>query len=153
MTLLARSAVSDEPQLVAELEQARGELRQIEAEASAAVAAAQGQVTAAQGRVDDFWRGLIREHVSAWREHAEMLRRQSETVGDETVVTSVRVYGGVGSSGDLEPLLRFKRTLLLEEADQADQRAEWLSNQLLRDPDSALLARVVGELEPLPTQS
>jgi hypothetical protein len=77
---------------------------------------------------------------------AQRLRLEAAECGDETVVTTVRRFGGLGDSLVDEPRLEFKRNQLNTEADQADATAEWLSSQLLRDPDSALLERVAGEL-------
>jgi hypothetical protein len=45
-----------------------------------------------------------------------------------------------------------KRNVLNAEADAADQRAAWLEGYLLRG-DGEMLARVVGELEPLPSEA
>jgi hypothetical protein len=52
----------------------------------------------------------------------------------------------------VEPQLRYRRVVLLEEAAAADQKASWLDGYLLRGDalDSESLARLFGELEPLP---
>lgn len=67
------------------------------------------------------------------------------------MVVPVRRFLGQGDS-DAEPQLRYRRVVLSEEAAAADGRAAWLDGYLLRGNalDSESLARLVGELEPLP---
>jgi hypothetical protein len=58
----------------------------------------------------------------------------------------------LGGTVEPQPELRYRRVVLLEEAAAADQKASWLDRYLLRGDglDSATLARLVGELKPLP---
>jgi hypothetical protein len=146
-----RAPDTAEPQLLAELGDAQDRLTQAEVAAEHAISAARSKVNLAQSRLDQHRLGLLTEHAQAWRAHAEDLRRQAAESGDETVVVTVRRFGGMGDSLVDEPRLEFKRNQLNIEADQADAKAGWLANQLLREPDSELLARVASELVLPPT--
>jgi hypothetical protein len=124
-----RAPEAGEPELVAALETARHSLLEVEREAAESVAAARTRVVAAQGRVDEFRVCLVREHAAAWRAHAEDLRRRAAESGDETMVVPVAVQGGLDGAR-MEPRLQFTRNVLSDEADAADQRADWLSGYL-----------------------
>ena len=150
--MFGRTPASGEPELIAGLESARSALVRTEREASAAVAAARTEVVVAQSRVEVFRRGLLGTHAKAWREHAQPLRQQAETVGElETVTVAVQtVVGGLGSSVEPEPRLRFRRTVLGELAAAADAYAAWIEGYLARGRDgldSATLQRMAAELE------
>jgi hypothetical protein len=78
--------------------------------------------------------------------------------GDRAWGDGRALLAGGNAGGELEPhyVVWSKqtsvRTALLEEAAAAEGRAAWLDGYLARDDglDSASLARLVGELEPLP---
>jgi hypothetical protein len=146
-----RSPAEGEPQLVAELTNARDRLVQVQRAAEIELAAARAEVVKAQGAVDKFRVGLVREHADAWRGHAEDWRRRAAAAGDETTVVSVAVQGGLDGTR-MEPRLQFTRNVLSDEADAADQRAEWLDGYLQRGDalQGDALAVLVGQLEPLP---
>jgi hypothetical protein len=80
------------------------------------------------------------------------LREQAAAAGDETTVVSVTVSGGLDGPR-VEPRLEYLRNTLADEAAAADAKADWLDSYLLRGDglDSASLARLVGELEPMST--
>ena len=151
MSILRRTTAPDEVQLVAELNTMQAELIRIEGEAAAMVGAARGKVSEAQGRLDEHRRGQVRENARKWRERAVELRQEAGEAGDATVIERVLVLGGQGG-GEVEPRLRFKSQVLLEQADQADTRAVHLEGRLsvgdaLNGSDLELLC---SQLEDLP---
>jgi hypothetical protein len=141
----------NEVALVAELERARSALVRTEQEAATAIGNARGKVGMAQAALDIFRRDLVERHVAAWRAHAEDVRRRAAESGDETVVTTVVVQGGL--DGDrTEPRLAFVRNILGDEAAAAERYADWLQGYLARGENltSQDLGTLVGQLEPLP---
>jgi hypothetical protein len=152
MGILNRS--TGEPELLAALAQSQSELVRVEQEAATVVGRARGKVSEAAGRLDEHRRGQVRANAAAWRTRAQELRQQAEAAGDETVVERVVVLGGMGG-GEVEPRLRFKSAVLLEEAATADTRAEHLEGRLsVGDAlNGAELEVLVSQLEPLPAEA
>jgi hypothetical protein len=148
-----RRAAADEPELLAELGDARDRLAQAEVAAEVAISAARARVTAVQARLDEWRRGAVAEHAQAWRTHAEELRRRAAEAGDATTVVSVNVYGGLDGART-EPRLEFTRNVLSDEAARADGTASHLEGRLSAGDALAgeQLALLVSQLEPLPVE-